>query len=90
MLGNSSSGIRESAFLGTPTVNIGSRQHGRQRGKNVVDVPYDRSEICKAVKGQIAHGRYDSDHVYGDGFAAEKIVGTLRTHEFRIQKTVAY
>jgi UDP-hydrolysing UDP-N-acetyl-D-glucosamine 2-epimerase len=90
MLGNSSSGIRESAFLGTPTVNIGSRQHGRQRGKNVVDVEYDRGRICAAVRRQIAHGRYDSDHLYGDGFASEKIVGTLRTHEFRIQKTVAY
>ena len=90
MLGNSSSGIRESAFLGTPTVNIGSRQHGRQRGKNVVDVSYARGEICHAVRRQIAHGRYDSDHLYGDGFAGDKIVGTLRTHEFRIQKTVAY
>jgi UDP-hydrolysing UDP-N-acetyl-D-glucosamine 2-epimerase len=90
MLGNSSSGIRESAFLGTPTVNIGSRQHGRQRGKNVVDVEYDRGRICAAVRRQIAHGGYDSDHLYGDGFASEKIVGTLRTHEFRIQKTVAY
>ena len=90
MLGNSSSGIRESAFLGTPTVNIGSRQHGRQRGKNVFDVTYDRAAIGKAVRRQIAHGRYDSDHLYGDGFASEKIVGTLRTHEFRIQKTVAY
>ena len=47
ILGNSSSGIRESAFLGTPSVNIGSRQHGRERGKNVVDVGYDNSEIVK-------------------------------------------
>ena len=38
LLGNSSSGIRESAFLGTPSVNIGSRQHGRERGRNVIDV----------------------------------------------------
>ena len=90
MLGNSSSGIRESAFLGTPTVNIGSRQHGRQRGQNVVDVDYDRRGICAAVRRQIAHGSYDSDHVYGDGFASEKIVRTLRSHEFTIQKTVAY
>lgn len=90
ILGNSSSGIRESAFLGTPTVNIGSRQHGRQRGKNVVDVDYDRGEITAAVREQIARGRYESDHLYGDGFASDKIVGTLRTYEFRIQKTVAY
>lgn len=90
IVGNSSSGIRESAFLGTPTVNIGSRQHGRQRGKNVLDVEYNRMGICDAVRRQIAHGRYERDHLYGDGFASEKIVDALRTHEFRIQKTVAY
>jgi UDP-hydrolysing UDP-N-acetyl-D-glucosamine 2-epimerase len=90
MLGNSSSGIRESAFLGTPTVNIGSRQHGRRRGANVVDVGYDRRAIVDAVRAQIAHGKYPTDHLYGDGFASEKIVKTLRTHRFTIQKTLAY
>ena len=90
ILGNSSSGIRESAFLGTPSVNIGSRQHGRERGGNVVDVDYDRSQIVAAVKAQIGHGRYEPDHVYGDGFAAEKIVEVLRTADFKIQKTITY
>jgi GDP/UDP-N,N'-diacetylbacillosamine 2-epimerase (hydrolysing) len=90
MLGNSSSGIRESAFLGTPTVNIGSRQCGRQRAANVVDVGYDRRAIVDAVRRQIAHGQYPADHLYGDGFASEKIVQTLRTHRVRIQKTLTY
>lgn len=90
MLGNSSSGIRESAFLGTPGVNIGTRQHGRERGRNVVDVGYDRLEIMKAVREQIDHGRYAPDHLYGDGHAAAKIVEVLRSHPFRIQKTIAY
>jgi UDP-hydrolysing UDP-N-acetyl-D-glucosamine 2-epimerase len=90
MLGNSSSGIRESAFLGTPTVNIGSRQCGRQRAANVVDVGYDRRAIVDAVRRQIAHGQYPADHLYGDGFASEKIVQTLRTHRIRIQKTLTY
>ena len=90
MLGNSSSGIRESAFLGTPTVNIGSRQHGRQRGRNVVDVDYDHKQIVAAVRKQMAHGRYPSDHLYGDGYASEKIVDTLRRYQFKIQKTLTY
>jgi UDP-hydrolysing UDP-N-acetyl-D-glucosamine 2-epimerase len=90
LLGNSSSGIRESAFLGTPTVNIGSRQHGRERGANVVDVGYDRRAIVDAVQKQSAHGSYPANHLYGDGFASEKIVETLRTHRFTIQKTLAY
>lgn len=90
ILGNSSSGIREAAFLGTPTVNIGSRQHGRERGHNVIDVDYDCSQIVQAIRYQIAHGRYEPDHLYGDGFAAEKIVEVIRTHQFSIQKTITY
>jgi UDP-hydrolysing UDP-N-acetyl-D-glucosamine 2-epimerase len=90
MLGNSSSGIRESAFLGTPAVNIGSRQQGRQRGCNVVDVGYDRGAIVAAVRKQMAHGKFTSDHLYGDGYASEKIVETLRSHRFKIQKTLSY
>ncbi|MBI2725901.1 MAG: UDP-N-acetylglucosamine 2-epimerase (hydrolyzing) [Polaromonas sp.] len=90
LLGNSSSGIRESAFLGTPSVNIGSRQFGRQRGENVTDVSYDRHEIVKAVRDQLAHGRYASDDIYGDGYAADRIVDVLKSVEFQIQKTVTY
>lgn len=90
MVGNSSSGIRESAYLGTPSVNIGSRQHGRERGRNVIDVDYDSVQIEDAVRKQIAHGRYEPDHLYGDGHAAKRIVETLRTHEFIIQKTITY
>ncbi len=90
LLGNSSSGIRESAFLGTPSVNIGSRQQGRQRGKNVMDVGYDRYQIVKAVRAQLAHGRYASDDIYGDGYAADRIVDILKSADFKIQKTVTY
>jgi len=90
ILGNSSSGIRESAFLGTPSVNIGSRQTGRARGQNVMDVGYDRKEIVDTVRRQMAHGPYPADHMYGDGYASSKIVEILRTHQFTIQKTIAY
>lgn len=47
--GNSSSGIKESPAFGCPTVNIGSRQEGRLRGENVIDVGYDTQEIFDAV-----------------------------------------
>lgn len=90
ILGNSSSGIRESAFLGTPSVNIGTRQNGRERGKNVIDVGYERKEIIQAVKKQIAHGRYEPDHLYGDGYASSKIVDVLRTCSITLQKTITY
>ena len=90
IVGNSSSGIRESAFLGTPTVNIGTRQHGRERGRNVVDVGYKKSEIINAVKNQINHGTYEPDFIYGDGYAAEKIVDVLSKCNISIQKTITY
>jgi UDP-hydrolysing UDP-N-acetyl-D-glucosamine 2-epimerase len=90
ILGNSSSGIREAAFLGTPSVNIGSRQHGRERGHNVIDVGYDHREITDAVRRQLQHGPHAPDHVYGDGHAAGKIVDILASFQFKVQKTITY
>ncbi len=90
LVGNSSAPIREGAFLGTPTVNIGTRQQGRQRGANVVDVGHDRHAIVDAVRAQIAHGRYPSEHIYGDGAAGPRIADILATAPLRLQKQIAY
>jgi UDP-hydrolysing UDP-N-acetyl-D-glucosamine 2-epimerase len=90
ILGNSSSGIRESAFLGTPSVNIGTRQNGRQRGRNVIDVGYDAGQIVDAVRRQLKVGAYEPDNLYGDGYAAEKIVQVLKTAPLRVQKMITY
>lgn len=90
LVGNSSSGIRECEFLGVPVVNIGTRQQGRQRGANVMDVPYDRRAIIRTIHTQLAHGPYQSVHLYGDGRAGEKIANALARHDFRIQKRIAY
>lgn len=90
LLGNSSSGIRESAFLGVPSVNIGSRQQGRERGHNVIDVGYDYREIVAVVNRQLQHGAYAPDHVYGDGYAAQKIVEVLCGTQFKVQKAITY
>ncbi len=90
LIGNSSSGIRESAFLGTPTINIGTRQSGRQRGPNVVDVGYDRAEIVAAIRRQIDHGPYEPDYLYGDGKAGARIVQNLAEFEFTLQKSITY
>ena len=90
LVGNSSAPIREGAFLGTPAVNIGSRQQGRERGANVVDVPHDRASIVAAVRAQVAHGRYPSEHRYGDGSAGPRIADILATAPLRLQKRIAY
>ena len=49
IVGNSSVAIRECSYLGVPAVNVGSRQSGRDRGPNVVDVPHDRNAIQRAI-----------------------------------------
>jgi len=90
IVGNSSSGIREAAFLGTPTVNIGSRQEGRMRASNVVDAGYDRRDIAKAIKVQLERGRYEPSHIYGDGRAAERIIDILKRVPLKIQKQITY
>lgn len=86
LVGNSSSGIREGAFLGVPVVNIGSRQKGRQRGPNVVDVDYTADAIEAAVRKQLAHGKHESNHLYGDGNSGKRIAEVLARCELDIRK----
>jgi UDP-hydrolysing UDP-N-acetyl-D-glucosamine 2-epimerase len=90
LVGNSSVGIRESSFLGVPVVNIGSRQSGRERGANVADVGYHRDEISKAMRQQIAHGRFARDPVYGIGDAGKRIADLLAEVPLRIEKRLTY
>ena len=90
LVGNSSSGIREGAFIGTPVVNVGTRQSGRERGHNVVDVPYEAAAIRDAMSRQIAHGRYDMDPIYGSGQAAARIAGILADVDIAVQKRITF
>ncbi|PIP60542.1 UDP-N-acetylglucosamine 2-epimerase (hydrolyzing) [Candidatus Uhrbacteria bacterium CG22_combo_CG10-13_8_21_14_all_47_17] len=90
-VGNSSSFIREGSFLGTPAVLVGSRQHGREHGKNVYyDVAHDRAIIESMIREQVAHGRYESDPIFGDGKAGERISATLASIQVEVQKRLAY
>ena len=86
LIGNSSSAIREGAFLGVPAVNIGTRQQGRERGENVMDAGHSAQEIMRAVRAQVAHGRYFANPLYGDGRAGERIANVLAECRFKIQK----
>ncbi len=90
IVGNSSSGLREGAFLGTPCVNIGTRQAGRERAANVMDVHYNASEISAAINAQLAHGKYPKDTLVGDGTAGKQIADILATCEVSIQKRISY
>jgi UDP-N-acetylglucosamine 2-epimerase len=90
LVGNSSSAIREGSFIGTPAVNIGRRQEGRQRGSNVLDVEYASDQIADAIRAQVAHGRYDHEPIYGDGRAGERIADILSGVEVRLEKRMTY
>jgi UDP-hydrolysing UDP-N-acetyl-D-glucosamine 2-epimerase len=86
MVGNSSAALREGAFLGTPAVTIGTRQHERETGSNVVRAPYERAAIADAIRDQVAHGRYERSLIFGDGTSGRKIAEVLATAEPTVQK----
>jgi len=89
-IGNSSAPMREGAYVGVPAVNIGTRQQGRDRADNVMDAAYDRRAIVAAVQKQLAHGRYSSNHLYGDGGAGGRIAQILVESPLRVQKRLSY
>ena len=90
LIGNSSVGIRESAFLGVPVVNIGTRQNRRLRGKNVIDCDYKKDEIMNAIKKQLSGNHYETEYIYGDGYSGKKISDYLETCELNFKKTITY
>ena len=91
LIGNSSSGIREGAYIGTPVVNVGTRQSRRERGPNVIDVEHDEAAICDAIAAQVAHGAYALADTYGDGKAGVRIADILAEMDaIEIQKTITY
>lgn len=90
IVGNSSVGIRESTYIGAPSVNIGSRQNGRDRGENVMDVAYSSEEIKSALLAQIKHGKYPSNPLYGNGQAGERIAEAIANASTNTEKTLRY
>ena len=90
IIGNSSVAIRECSYLGVPAINIGSRQQRRDRGRNVVDVGYDRAEIAAAIQKMWNMKERPRDMVYGDGFAGKRIADVLARAELSIQKMLTY
>jgi UDP-hydrolysing UDP-N-acetyl-D-glucosamine 2-epimerase len=83
LIGNSSSGIMEAASFAVPVVNVGFRQKGRERARNVLDAEPDASaivaQIAKATSLEFRDSLTGMTNPYGDGHAAEKIVEALTT-----------
>ena len=83
MIGNSSSGLIEAPSFGLPVVNVGSRQRGRLRGANVIDVEPSREDILRGIEAAQAlpfrvRARAAANP-YGDGHAAPRVVDVLRS-----------
>jgi len=89
-IGNSSSFIRDTTFSGTPVVLVGDRQTGREHGENLVTVPPVAQKITKAIRDQVAHGRYPVSTLYGDGKASLRIVDHLKSFVPYTQKMLYY
>ena len=91
LIGNSSSGIREGAFIGTPVVNIGTRQNKRMHGSNVMHCKNEANEIINNIKQQIKSKKYNSEPVYGDGLTAKKMLNIIKNlDDISVQKTIHY
>jgi UDP-hydrolysing UDP-N-acetyl-D-glucosamine 2-epimerase len=90
IVGNSSVAIRECAYLGVPAVNIGTRQSGRDRGRNVLDVDYDRNAILAAIRQQFDAGRLPLDGIYGIGDAGLRIADVIAETPLSYAKRLTY
>ena len=98
MVGNSSSGIIDAPSFHLPVVNIGTRQKGRERSTNVIDVRHNKGEIVKAIRRALHNKRFGAKvkkcrNPYGAGKAGPKIAETLSKVEITqklIQKRIVY
>jgi UDP-hydrolysing UDP-N-acetyl-D-glucosamine 2-epimerase len=87
IIGNSSSGIRESSRTGTPSITIGSRQNGREMAENVISLNKADSLIIRdKIIEQVNHGKYGQSNLYGNGNAGKKIAEILCTTQISIDK----
>lgn len=91
LIGNSSSGIREGSYIGTPVVDIGNRQKDREKGSNVINVrSNDIKALETAIKFQIKKGKYKSINIYGNGEASLKMIKILKKINLKINKRITY
>lgn len=84
MVGNSSAGLVETAFLKLPSVNIGRRQFGREHAQNVIHVDHDRREIAAAIRRCLEDPDFREtvagcSSPYGDGRAGARGVAFIRS-----------
>ena len=98
LIGNSSSGIHETATFKIPTINVGSRQNNRLKSENVINVGYDKKEIKEAINMCLTSQSFLEKcktcvNPYGNGDSAPKIVNLIKEIDISnkiIQKEISY
>lgn len=84
IIGNSSAGIREAPFFGTPTVNVGTRQHRRFKGESIIDCGYETAAICEAIARarRMASQKPRTSQWFGDGDSVSRFAAALEQPGF--------
>ncbi len=86
MIGNSSAGIREGSFIGTPFLNLGSRQSHREFASNTTHSDWSLEEILTKARIMLEKGPFETCNLYGDGHASKRIVSLINDLHPNIQK----
>lgn len=89
-VGNSSSFLREGAFLGAPCVSIGDRQFQREHANNVVFSSYSEENITLKIEEQLKHGKYPQNNMFGNGNAGELIAKQIPLLKPSLLKPITY
>jgi UDP-hydrolysing UDP-N-acetyl-D-glucosamine 2-epimerase len=89
-IGNSSSFVRDASYFGTPVVLVGNRQRHREHDVHVTKVAPVGAEVTRALRAQLARGRYPASALYGDGHVAERIASAIEKLTPYVQKHLAY
>ena len=93
LVGNSSSGIIEAASFGTPVVNVGTRQAGRERNQNTYDTTAEKAAVSQTLQQALAHGRFERQNIYGNGdchLRLPEIVANISLHKTNFEKMNRY
>ena len=90
LIGNSSSGIRESSYLGVPSINIGNRQIGRLKNENTKDSTHNVNKISELIQYQLNHGSYKPSFIYGNGKSGKVIKDHLSNCELILEKEITF
>ncbi len=91
LIGNSSSAIRDGAYIGVRAVNIGNRQTSRLLGPNIISCSYSKKDIKKSINLQIKKKRASKSLIYGRPGVAKKIIKILKKiKKIKIQKQISY